>query len=228
MKNESLFIRATAVMAVLSAITTFLLWLLPNLFKAPASFEEGILLTANKYYIGRLWINFIHIPLALGSYFGLMMVLFKQKPLSSTFGMLWFLVWGIIELVGISIIIFSVNFNWRTNYPAASEIQKNIYKASIESFYSIWDSMFFVLLTAFLIASICFSLATSGGKRLQKFLNYLLWFSVPLTVLIMLNEYAHQEWAGKVTRYFYPALQPASRFIMGLFIWKKANDSGRL
>lgn len=221
--NEVSFIRFCSISAVLSAITTFLLWLLPKLYIPPESFEAGVRLHSNLYYIARLWVNFIHIPLALASYFGLAVVTRKQHPLLSLFGLGWFVIWGVTEMVGIAILLFSVNGNWRASYETADEVQQTILKNNIQTFYSIWDSMFFVLLVAFLLGSVCYGLATWRSSGLQRVLSYLIWLSVPLTLMIMAGGYAGQAWANEITGYIYPVLQPVSRCIMGIVIWRYAQ-----
>jgi len=217
------FIRFCAISAMLSAVTTFLLWLLPKLYMPPDTFEAGVRLHTNIYYIARLWVNFIHIPLALASYFGLAVVTGKRYPLLSLFALGWFVIWGVTEMVGIAILLFSVNGNWRASYEAADEVQQVVLKGNIQTFYSVWDSMFFVLLVAFLLGSVFYGFATWRSSGLQRVLSYLIWLSVPLTLMIMAGGYAGQTWADEITGYIYPALQPMSRFIMGVVIWRYAR-----
>jgi hypothetical protein len=224
MRNNDTFFKIASVSALLTAVTTFLLWGLPQLYNSPSNFEESVLLSENSYYLTRQWVNFIHIPLALTGYFGLTIILFQRQPTLSVFGMLWFTVWGTIEMIGVSIILFSVNFNWRSSYKIADEITKNVLKNNIETFFSIWDSMFFVLLIAFLFGTLFFAWATWKSKGLEKVVSWLLWLAVPLTLLIILSNYAGQNWAGQLTKYIYPFLQPISRIVLGLFIWKSIGQ----
>lgn len=218
------FLRIAALSAFATVVTTFLLWLLPRLYVPPTGFEESVLLHQNSYYIARLWVNFIHLPLALTGYFGLAVVLYKREAVKSTFGMLWFLIWGIVEMVGIAINLFSVNYNWRSAYASADNITKNALKINIDAFTSIWQSAFFVLLVAFLFGTLFFGWATWKAKGIEKLLSWLLWLAVPLTLLIILSNYAGQKWAGQITTYVYPALQPISRFVLGLFLWRNAEN----
>ena len=220
MSNNSSFLRISSIAAFISAFTTFLLWFLPKLYLSPKNFEDSILLYNNTYYMLRLWVNFIHIPLALTAYFGLVLILFQRQPAKSVFGMIWFIVWGLVEMVGIGILLVSVNFNWRKNYELADELKRNVLKNNIEAFFSIWDSMFLVLLVAFLLGSLFIAWATWHSKGIEKVLSYLLWLAVPLTLLIILSNYANQNWAGEIIAYIYPILQPASRALLGLFIWR--------
>jgi hypothetical protein len=56
------FLRTGAVCAVLSAVTTFLLWLLPRFYDALVGFlDESVALHVNPAYMARWWVNFVHI-----------------------------------------------------------------------------------------------------------------------------------------------------------------------
>ncbi len=219
------FLRLTAFCAFATAVTTLLLWLLPRLYTAPVGFEASVLLHQNPFYMARLWVNFFHLPLALMGYFGLMVVLFRRQALKAAFGLLWFLVWGIVEMVGIAVNIFAVNYNWRASYAAADGAARPMLQQNIQAFAAVWDSAFFVLLVAFLLGSLFFAWATAKGTGLEKALSWLLWLAVPLTLLIILSNYAGQQWAGSITAYVYPVLQPVSRFVLGLFLWRNAAAS---
>lgn len=47
-------LKVSAVAAVLSAVTTFLLWLLPRIYGSPTGFEQSITLHENPYLLARL------------------------------------------------------------------------------------------------------------------------------------------------------------------------------
>ena len=155
MKDESLVLKITAVAAVATAFTTFLLWLLPRLYQV-GSFEEALSLPANGYYMSRLWVNFFHIPLALTAYFGLAYKLRNRELPKVALGFVWFVIWGIVEMIGVAIIIFSINRTWRNGYAMASDTQRELMKNNIEALLSVWDSIFFVLLVAFFLGTLLY------------------------------------------------------------------------
>ncbi|MBD2705493.1 hypothetical protein IC229_33085 [Spirosoma sp. BT702] len=223
MNQDRSFLKIAAIAGFVTAVTTFLLWLLPKFYAPPATFDEGILLHKNSAYLAKQWVNFLHIPFALLAYFGLTVLLVKRQAVKAIFGMLWFGIWGAVEMSGVAIILFSVNYNWRTTYETADMAQKVALRTNIEGFYSVWDSLFFVLLIAFLLGTLFFGWATWRSKGLEKILSYLFWMAVPLTLLIILDNYANQSWAGQLTKAVYPILQPVSRFILGLFLWKQST-----
>ncbi len=223
LENNKVFLKIASVAAMATAVTTFVLWLLPKMYHVPTTFDEAILLYENSYYLSRQWVNFVHIPLALIAYAGLALVIFRHKPIQSFMGMLWFTIWGTVEMTGITIILFTVNVQWREQYASTDAVQKLVLKNNITAFFDVWDSLFFVLLAAFLLGSAFFGWALWQTRGLGKILSWLFWLAVPLTALIMLSGYAHQTWADTITEYFYPILQPVSRTVMGLCTWKSLD-----
>lgn len=224
-KNDQLFYRIAGTAAALTAITTFLLWYLPKCYVIPEDFEERIKLSENFYYLTRLWVNLFHIPLALMGYFGLAYKLRHRELPKVGIGMIWFVIWGLIEMIGVAGIILSINRTWRAAYPQADAAQRLILKANIDYYNSIWDSSFFVLLIAFLLASIFFGWATFNGRGLEKVLSYMIWLAVPLTLIILLSGYTTQwAWTQVISDWIYPFLQPVSRLTLGIFLWKGALE----
>jgi hypothetical protein len=220
MKEEKTFYLIAAGAAFLTAGTTFALWLLPRLYPPPANFAAGVELAGNGYYMARQWINLLHIPLALTAYFALAYKLRKKILPVAGLGFVWFIIWGITEMIGIAVIIFSVNRTWRAGFDAADEARKIILKSNIEAFYAIWDSMFFVLLIAFLLGTSFYGWATFRSKGVDRLLSYLFWLAAPLTILIILSGYAEISWADPLVAWIYPVLQPVSRFVLGLSLLK--------
>jgi len=76
-KDDRLLFRAGAICAGASAVTTFLLWLLPRLYQAPVGFEASLRLHAEPLYMARLWVNLVHEFLALTGVFILKVVVVR-------------------------------------------------------------------------------------------------------------------------------------------------------
>ena len=218
--DDRLVLKIAGITAIITCVTTFLLWLLPKFYGVPDTFEESTKLAENVFYQSKQWVNFFHIPLALIAYFGLAYKLRLRELPKVALGMIWFLIWGIVEMIGVSGIIFAVNKDWRINYSVASDPVKAILQQNIESYFAIWNSLFFVLLIAFLLGTIFFGWATWKGKGLEKTLSYLFWLAVPLTVLIILSGYFDFRFGGRVVEIIYPILQPISRLVLGLYLLK--------
>ncbi|GAB4039465.1 hypothetical protein [Spirosoma gilvum] len=228
---ENYFIfKVAACCAVLSALTTFLLWYLPRQYSPPSTPEESWQLATNGFYMAKNWVNLFHIPLTLTGYAGLTFYIFSQaSTLTHTsfkafLAMIWFIIWGLIEMVGMAIIIFTVNQNWRAAFPSANAAGKGAIIAQINVFNSVWDSLFFVLLLAFLFGSLFIAWATWSFSQL-RILSYLFWLAVPLTFFIIIQNYADVSWAAGLVTWIYPILQPLSRLMLGVFLWRNFDKN---
>jgi hypothetical protein len=209
-----------AIGAYLSSLTTFLLWLLPFFYPPASDFNATIPLSGNIYYLSKLWVNLIHIPLAMAGYAGITFIIMERNALKAMFGMIWLSFWGLIEMCGIASIILTVNQKWRTDYVQSDNFHKSEIKAAIESFFAIWDSLFFVLLICFLLGSLFLGWATWSTNKLDRIISILLLLAVPLTILIIISGYTQYTSAGIFVKWLYPVVQPVSRLAIGLYIWK--------
>lgn len=220
---ERTLLRTGAVCGVLSAITTFLLWLLPRLYDAPSTFEAGVALHANAIYMARWWVNFVHIFFALASYAGAAAALWRRHAALAGLGFLSFVLWGFTELLGVSINIFAVNRTWRAGFAGADAAGREILRANIQSFAAIWDAMFFLLLVAFLAGTLLLGAAAVRGGGLERLVGVLLLLAGPLTLGIMIGGYTSMTWLNDVTDWIYPGLQPVSRALMGVWLWQRSQ-----
>ena len=226
MTADRSLLRTGAVCAVLSAVTTFLLWLLPRLYAAPSGFDEIVALHANRTYMARWWVNFIHIFFALTAYCAVAAALWHRSRTLAAMGLLWFILWGFTELLGVSINIWAVNMKWRAGFDAADAAGREILTANLQGFSAIWDAMFFLLLVGFFLGTLFFGLAAARGKGLERLVGLLLLLAAPLTVGIFLGEYTPITWMNAVTGWIYPFLQPVSRALMGVWLWQLAAERG--
>jgi hypothetical protein len=216
-------LRAAACCSALSALTTFLLWWLPRLVPPPADFAASIALHAHPAYLARLWVNFGHNWIALFSYIGAAVVLARRAPGRAVGGLAAFGVWAVTELVGIAVIIVAVNRTWRASYAGADEAGRASIRTLLAGWDAIWDGMFFLLLVAFLLGSLLYGLAAIQGRGLERLLGALLLAAVPLTALIIAGGYGGVTWTDAIVGAVYPALQPASRLLMGIWLWRAAE-----
>ena len=214
--------RFAAICAALTAITTFLLWLLPRYYSAP-TFEDAVALHTNAFYLARLWVNFIHIFLALVAYGAAAWLLSRSAPGLAGAGFLWFVFWGFTELLGITTIIFAVNRTWRPRFATASAEAKAVLRMQIDGVYAVWDAIFFLLLVAFLLGSLCYGLAGIRRTGLTRWIGVLFLLGVPLNVIIMLGEYGGFDALNVVVSVVYPILQPVMRGLLGYWLWTEGE-----
>ena len=205
------------VAAVISAATTFLLWYLPRTYAAPGDFAEIVALHAEPAYIARLWVNFIHVFSALVAYGVVAAVLRDRAPLAAAAGITAFAFWCLAEALGISITIWAVNDTWRAGYAAANPETQGLIRASLHTYSGIWNGVFFVILTTFLIGTLCYGIALASGGTTERLLALLFLLAAPLTVIIILDGYFGASLSGWIA-WSYPVLQPLSRALTGAWL----------
>ena len=221
--DNSSFIRFAATCSCISAITTFLMWFLSRLIPEAHGFDETLQLANNVAYMSRWWINFAHIFFAIAAYSGAAVVLRYRSTGWALWSLLQFLIWGVTELLGVSVAIWAVNLSWRIQYGMADAAHRNLLRTLLEGWPAVWNGMFFVLLAAFLVGSLSLGLLAIKGQGLERVSGFLLLLSVPLSLLIIAGEYWNVSFASRLQSFIYPILQPASRLVMGRWLW----NSGR-
>lgn len=226
MQSSRGLILAGSAAAFISAITTFLLWYLPNLYSAPDSFETAVLLAEDPAYMGRLWVNFAHVFVALFAYGVAASILAARVPGLAITGFVAFAFWAFAEAIGVSINIWGVNELWRAGFNDAGAEQQMLIRASIHSFQGLWEGIFFVVLVTFLIGTLCYGVALFEGQVLQRSLAILFILAAPLTVIIILDGYFGAGLSAWVA-WAYPVLQPVSRALLGVWLFRVAvSDRG--
>ncbi len=185
---------------------------------------DRAMLHVNLWYIGRQWVSFIHIFLALMAYLGAAILIWQRSRGLALAGFMWFLLWGFTELLGVSVLIFAVNNTWRRAYPQADEEMRTTLQQNIDLVMQWWDALFFLLLVFFLLGTLFYGLGTWRGKGLEKMISILFLLGVPLTVFITISGYTQVVWPGMIAGAIYPVLQPVSRGLLGLWIWSSGGS----
>lgn len=219
------FFRAAAVCAITSGVTTFLLWALPFGYAAPPDFEGQTALHANPFYMARLWVNFAHVFLALFAYWGAAARKITTSAGLVSAGFICFLIWAVTELMGVTVLIFAQNYTWRRALAAQPDgATRAALTANINAFGDVWDALFFLLLVAFLLGTLFYGLALRRGAGTEKVVGICFLLAVPLTLMIIADGYGGVGWFAPLVTWVYPALQPVSRFLLGVWLWKVAGE----
>ncbi|MEM9616605.1 MAG: hypothetical protein AAF936_01475 [Pseudomonadota bacterium] len=217
MNRDRTFFALGGIAAVTTAATTFLLWWLPQQYSSPTTIEETMALHATAPYMARLWVNYIHVFLALFAYAAAAWAVRLQAPIAATVGFVAFLFWCLAEAIGVSINIWAVNGDWRAAYGAADEAERELIRASIHTFQGLWNGIFFVVLTTFLIGTMSYAVALFRKSALQKTLAILFFLAAPLTIIIIADGYFGASLSHWI-EWSYPVLQPVSRALLGLWL----------
>lgn len=218
------FFRFGATCAVLTALTTLVVHVVPHLWADATTFEQQVELRLDRIYLAQRWTILLHCALVILSMFVLGGAKLRSAPVLVSFGFLGYLCFGFTEILRTSISIFAVNRTWRVGYAAAADdATREQFRALITAYGGINQALFFIFYTAFLIGLICYGLAflrSEGGKS-HLGLLFMAWslLSVPgfldATTGTELGRYF--EWVG-------PYFLPLARLYIGVWLWRNAES----
>ena len=128
------FFRFGAVCALLTALTTLVVHVMPNLWSDAMSFEQQVELRLNLLYLTNRWVVLLHCALVIVSMFALGLPAMRRAPGAVIFGFLAFACFGFTEMLRTAISIFAINRNWRAVYASAVDpATRERFRAFIES-----------------------------------------------------------------------------------------------
>jgi hypothetical protein len=218
------FFRFAAVCALLTALTTLVVHVMPNLWSNATSFEQQVDLRLNSLYLTNRWVVLLHCVLVVVSMFALGLPAMRRAPVAVIFGFLAFGCFAFTEILRTAISIFAVNRNWRAAYASAIEpATRERFRAFIESYSGINDALFFIFYTAFIVGLVCYGIAFlhTNGSMSQLGILFTAWalFNLPGWIDAVMG-------ADLLSRYFQwvgPAFQPVARAWIGIWLWKNAG-----
>ncbi|WP_299321386.1 hypothetical protein [Parasphingopyxis sp.] len=217
---EQAFLRLAAGAALLSAVTTFFLWYLARQVPGAESFDDAARLHANGPFMARQWVNLFHIPLALLAYIGITRAVSPQARGWALGGLVFFVIWGVVEMAGVAINIFALNGTLRPAYLAAEPDSAAILAANITALTAVWNALFFVILIGFLFGTLLQGIALlADAGRFQLAIAWLMLAAAPLTLVIILSGYFEMSGLDPLISAVYPILQPISRAALGVWLW---------
>lgn len=219
------FFRFGAVCALLTALTTLVVHIVPNLWADAVAFEQQIALRLDPIYMAQRWTILVHCALVIISMFVLGTAKWRQAPALVSFGFLGYLFFGFTEILRTSISIFAVNRTWRAAYDAAADdATRERFQSLITAYGAINQALFFVFYTGFFIGLICYGLAfvrTEGAKS-QLGLLFLVW--ALLDVPGFIDAVRGSEALGRYFEWVGPYFLPLARLYVGIWLWKNAES----
>jgi len=225
MNHTPRFFRFGAVCAVLTALTTLVVHIVPNLWADATTFEQQVELRLDSIYLAQRWTILVHCALVIISMFVLGAAKLRSAPALVSFGFLGYLCFGFTEIVRTSISIFAVNRTWRAGHAAAADdATREHFRSLITAYGGINDALFFIFYTAFLIGLVCYGLAflRSEGRKSHLGLLFLTWSF--LSVPGFIDGIAGTESLGRYFEWVGPYFLPLARLYIGVWLWKNAEQ----
>jgi hypothetical protein len=214
--------RVAAVASVLSAITTLLLILMPELFAPGEGLEARIARVTETAYRVRAWAYLVHPFLtttaAIGAYFALR----DGTPGRALAGLGGFLVWGFTEAAQQAWTLVAFD-RWRVAWLAGDEAVRAMMPTLVRVHDGVWDAMYLLLLIGFLIGSVAYGTALVRRRGLERAIGVFYFAAAALTMIYLSGEFGGPLPPESWTTWIYLALQPLARVAIGVWLWRVAR-----
>jgi hypothetical protein len=216
------FLRVAATCWMVSSVTTLCLIFLPRLVPEAPDLESQAELFQDPAYRTRVWVALFHPLIVLVGALGILMARFPRSPGAASCGFLFFLLWAGTEAIQQSLVLVALNWTWRAAYSSNRDFAL---ESHIRAFEGVSDALFFFLLIAFILANLCFSLAVWDRGKLTRTISIFFMLAAGLGLVSLLTSFGRGVLPESVMAVAYPTIQPAGRFLTGVWLWRTAQEA---
>lgn len=222
---EKRFLQFGAACSAALAVTTFLLWLLPQYVGPAATFEQRLALARDPFNLARLWVTFAHMFLGLAAYYSTYIVLRQRAAGFAGFGMICFAFWALVELLAVSFNLFAVNGTWRAGYATANADTQAMYRIYLGAWAGAWEALYFLLAFAYLLGSVFLGGTAMAERqdRLTRVVGITILIGGAISAAFLISGYDGPAWPGTVAGAIYPLFQPAARLLIAIWLYRLAK-----
>jgi hypothetical protein len=218
------FYRAAALCSIASAVTTLGLIFLPRLFAPVDGFDGRMSRVHDDWYQLRAWIYLLH-PFITGTA-GLAVCLRIRAvaPAAAVAGIAGVSLWAVTEAAQQCLTLFAFD-QWRAAYVAGDPSIRAQMPTLTALYDELWDAMYVLLLLGFVIGNTALGQAFVRGRGLTRVVGAFYLCAVALTLFYLLPELGIPVSLGAFDAWIYAATQPLARVLIGLWLWKHADES---
>jgi hypothetical protein len=222
------FLRTAAVAALLSAVTTLCVHLLPELWAHLSTFDERVALRNDPIYMGRFGIVIVHCVLVLVSMAGLGATLWRRASILVGFGLLGYLVFALAEILRMSLAIFALNRTWREQYAtAADEAVRAGLRTLINGFDGVSAALFFVFSLGFTAGLVCYAAVLVRGTSRERQLGAVFATWAALSSATLADTTAGTTVFSSGLWWVGPYFQPLARAYIAWWLWTSSVSASR-
>jgi hypothetical protein len=222
MRFTGKFYRAAAVCSIISAATTLLLIFLPKFYGPLTSLQERVDVVQHPLYQLRAWAYLLHPFMVMTAALAVAAALRRTAAGMVVPGFLGFLLWGFTE-AGQQTLTFALFRRWAAEYQTADLGLRETLRAQIGIYDAIWDAMFLLLLLGFFAGNVLYGMVTIRRPGLTRALGIFYFGAAFLTLAGISGELHGPVLPPLLETWLYPLLQPAARFLIGIWLWKAAD-----
>jgi hypothetical protein len=217
------FYRAGAIASFLTVASTLGLIFLPDLFATGEGLEVRMRRVTETPYVIRAWVYLLHpiavftaalaIALRLRRYAGLVLP-----------GLIGFAVWAVTETGQQTMTLFMFD-RWRRAWLAGDGAVRATMEVRAAVYDGLWDASYNLLLIGFLIGCAFYAAAMLRLPGLSRIVGLFYAAAALLTFSIMVVEVGGPSLPPLLDRWLYPATQPLARLLIGVWLWKHADEA---
>lgn len=218
------FYKVAAIASFASAITTLLLIFLPDLFAPAGEFESRMRRVLDPAYVLRSWTYLAH-PIVTFAAALAVAVRLRARPALVLPGLIGFALWAMVE-VGQQMMTLFMYDPWRRAWLAGDPALRATMELRHALYDGLWDASYYTLLLGFLIGAAFYAAAMI---RLGGFSRLVGAFYAAVAALTFWNfavALGAPELPPLLDRWLYPAAQPLGRVLIGVWLWRNADENG--
>jgi len=222
MRFSRRFYRSAAACSAVSAVTTLMLIFLPRVYGPLRDFDARIAAVHHPAYIARAWGYLVHPFLCLAAALGVAASRRRAASGPAVVGFLGFLLWAFTE-AGQQALTLTTFDRWRRAYPAADEAARSLLRTQIATYDALWDAMYVLLLIGFMVGNAFLAVALWKSPGLGRLVAVLYIAAAGLGLTNFLPEFGGPGLPPSLDFWLYPALQPAARLLIGVYLWRATD-----
>ena len=207
-----------------SAVTTLCLIFLPDLYMPADGFAGRMQRVTDPVYQLRAWIYLIHPFLVFTAMLGIAAACWRAAPGLALAGILAMGLWAATEAGQQTLTLFAFD-DWRRAWLAGDATVRATMELRAALYDGLWDAAYGLLLIGFLIGHCLFAVTLfRRGDTLSRVVSLFLTLAALLTLAILIVEVGGPNLLAPFGRWAYPAIQPLGRILIGMWLWRVAQQ----
>jgi hypothetical protein len=222
MHVQKSFIRFASLCCFLSVITT--LGIHSFFPDAPPNFEDRVVLFRDLIYLINRWWVIMHCLLVIVAMWGFALLQFKKTPGLTGLGFLFFCVFAIAEITRQMMVLFYINGLREQYHNAANAITRDNLKLIMSNAGLLTSPLFGLFILTFGLGGICYGLSLIRTKGFSLLLAIMLIISGIASFVLLGNDFWKSPLLENVMHKYNLSFTPLLRFLIAVWLWKRAND----
>jgi hypothetical protein len=214
------FFALTAICSLVSVVTTLVLTFAGDFIPEAQSLEDRIAHLSNPIHQMRMWTYYIHPFVTFIAALGVYVIAKRFDAGFALLAIVFIGVWAFAEALQQALTIVALNWTWRGTYLAADAATQELYRSHMDMYAALWDGLYFLLLSGFILGSFFFAVALLPQRGFDRLIGALFLVVSALSVLNFMAGYQGPAWAGAIANFAYPVIQPVTRALIGVWIWR--------